>query len=404
MKKFLFLFVFPLLAIPVAAQQAEPAAQPQDTQAQIDVLNSRLAAIEGSPAPASIASFNPAMGMALDSGYIRNGADSGFQLRAAELGIEAPVDPYLTGSAIITGSNGGIELENAEMKTTSLPYNLAVRGGRFFASFGRLPHFHDHELPMVNRPPSIDSYIGGESQADGLEVSWLFPADTYINAVFGAYNKLGAENDRVDNTGARRMSEFTYMGRLNTYADISENQSLELGVDWAFTPRRVVTDLSGTDAFGNPVSLGITTKGNTWRTLGGVDLTYRYQPASGGIYKGLLCGTEIMQNDEQRFDPATLLPIGRKTAYAGYSYIAMKAGRHWLPGAMLDLTENPDHPHSLTRTSEAFVEYAVTEFQSLRLAYSYVASNTPDPDNHTLMLQWTAVIGHHVHGFDMRSL
>ncbi len=405
MNRFLFLFSFPLFAISAAAQQAEPAAQPVDAQAQLDALNARVAALEGAPAPASINSFNPAIGMAFDSVYLQKKANSDFQLRAAELGIEAPVDPYLSASAIITGSIGGVELENAELKTTALPYNLSVRGGRFFASFGRLPHFHDHELPMVNRPASIDAYIGGESQTDGLEVSWLFPTDLYLNATFGAYNKLGAENDRADNTAARRLSEFTYLGRLNAYADISDNQSVELGVDCAFTPRRFVTDLSGpADTYGNPTSLGITTKNNTWRALSGVDLTYRYQPASGGMYRGLLWGTEILRNDERRFDPATRLPIGRKKAYAGYTYITMKAGLRWLPGAMLDLTEDQDNPHRLTRTASAFVQYDVTEFQALRLAYSYAASNTSAPVNNTLLLQWTAVIGHHVHGFDMRSL
>jgi hypothetical protein len=388
MNRFILLLSVPLLAVSAVAQQADTAAPPQDAQAQINALNVRVEALEGAPAPASIASFNPAMGMALDSVYLQNGARSGFQLRAAELGIEAPVDPYLTGSAIITGSNDGFELENAELKTTSLPYNLAVRGGRFFASFGRLPHFHDHELPMVQRPPSIDTYIGGESHADGLEVSWLFPTDTYISATFGAYNKLGADNARVDNTGTRRMSEFTYLGRLNAYSDISDNQSLEMGVSSAFTPRRVVAS-GGND---------------TWRTLNGMDLTYRYQPADSGIYHGLLWGTEVLQNDEMRLNPTSLAQLGRKTAYAGYTYLQMKAGRHWVPGAMLDLTENPDDPHLLTRTAEAFVQYDVTEFQTLRLAYSYAASNTSAPDNKTLMLQWTAVLGHHVHGFDMRSL
>jgi hypothetical protein len=190
------------------------------------------------------------------------------------------------------------------------------------------------------------------------------------------------------------MSEFTYMGRLNTYFDIGDSHSVELGLSSAFTPRRVVTDTVGT----------VTSKNDTWRTLSGVDLTYRYQPVSGGIYSGLLWGTEIMQNSERRFDPVTLLPAPRKTAYGGYTYIQLKAGRHWVPGAMLDLTENQDNPYMLMRTAEAFVQYNVTEFQSLRLAYSYSASNTSDPDNRTLMLQWTAVLGHHVHGFDMRSL
>ena len=61
------------------------------------------------------------------------------------------------------------------MQTTSLPWNLELKGGRFFGEFGRLSYIHDHELPFVNRPLVLDQYIGGESQTDGLQVNWLPP-------------------------------------------------------------------------------------------------------------------------------------------------------------------------------------------------------------------------------------
>lgn len=389
MKRFVFLLSVPIFAAAAAAQQAQPAAQPQDLQAQVDALNGRLAALEGAPAQASISSFNPAMGMALDSAFTQSRGKAGFQFRAAELGLEAPVDPFLKGWAVMTGSPDGLEVEEAAMETTSLPYNLTVRGGRFFASFGRLAHFHTHELPVIERPKSLEDFIGGETQADGTEVSYLLPTETYINATFGAYNKIGGENDRADNATPRRLSEFTYLGRLNTYKDIGDNHSVELGVDCAFTPRRVVADKTG-----------VTTKYDTWRTLTGVDLTYRYQPAKGGLYNGLLWATEIMQNNERRFDPATMLPTGRKESYAGFSYVQLKSGLHWRPGVMLDLAEDLDNHHMLTRTLSAFLTYDVTEFQRLRLVYSDARVNTSGiPDNHTIALQWTAVLGHHVHGF-----
>lgn len=400
MKKFVFLLALPLLAASAAAQQADTVAAPQDAQAQLNALNARVAALEGAPAPASIASFNPAMGMALDSVYSQSAGKAGFRFRAAELGVEAPVDPYLKGWAVMTGSPEGLEVEEAAVETTALPYNLTVRGGRFFASFGRLAHFHTHELPVIERPLSLDSYIGGETQADGVEVSYLLPTETYLNATFGAYNKMGGENDRADNDVARNLSEFTYLGRLNTYLDLGDSHSVELGVDCAFTPRRVVTDLSGpADLYGNPTSLGIKTKYDTWRTLTGADLTYRYQPSSGGLYKGLLWSTEIMQNKERRFGD-DLLPTGRKESYAGFSYLQLKAGLHWRPGVMLDLVQDLDDHHMVTRTLSTFLTYDVTEFQRLRLVYSDARVNTSGiPDNHTLALQWTAVLGHHVHGF-----
>ncbi|MBI5200396.1 MAG: hypothetical protein HY925_02320, partial [Elusimicrobia bacterium] len=148
-----------------------------------------------------------------------------------------------------------------------------------FASFGRLPHFHDHELPVVERPRSIETFVGGESQADGVEISWLVPVPFYLNATAGAYNKLGGENSRRANGAARSLYEFTYLSRLATYADIGDDHSIELGGSLAWTPKRFVTDTSvpgfDADGDGNPdfpnTSAGVTTKKNTWRTLGGVD-------------------------------------------------------------------------------------------------------------------------------------
>src|SRR6266568_4065071 len=94
--------------------------------------------------------FNPAIGLILDSAFsYRQHTGNNFDFRAAELGISASIDPFARGYAIITGSPDGFEVEEAAIVTTSLPYNLTVKGGRFFADFGRLSHFHDHELPFV---------------------------------------------------------------------------------------------------------------------------------------------------------------------------------------------------------------------------------------------------------------
>ena len=66
----------------------------------------------------------------------------------------------LRGYAIINGTQDGVEVEEAAIVTTSLPYNLGLKGGRFFADFGRLSKFHDHDLPFVNRPHVLDEYVG----------------------------------------------------------------------------------------------------------------------------------------------------------------------------------------------------------------------------------------------------
>ena len=393
-----FLLTFALAAAPALAQETAPAAAPsaQEAQTLVQDLARRVEKLESAPAKAGLNSFNPAIGMAIDGAFRDSNDKAAFQFRAAELNVEAPVDPHLKAWAVITGSNGGVDVEEATLETTSLPYNLTVRGGRLFANFGRMAHFHDHELPVVDRPRSLDTYVGGEAQADGVETQWLVPAPFYLNATAGAYNKMGADNARQGNQGQRPLDQFTYLGRVNTYADLTDDQSVELGADSAWTPKRSVADTAGPGG----AATGIVTRSGAWRTLSGVDLTYRYQPAQGGLYKGVTWGTEVLRNDERRFDPVTNLPTGRVQAYAGYSYVEVKGGLRLRGGVMVDLTEDQDIAGKLTSTYTGFLTYDVSEFQRLRLTYAEAITNVAGtPRDRTLALQWTGVIGHHVHGF-----
>ena len=78
----------------------------------------------------------------------------------------------------------------------------------------------------------------------------------------------------------------------------------------------------------------------------------------------------------------------------------VKLGRRWRPGVMADLSEDLDRARTLTKTFSGFLTCDVTEFQKLRLAYARAVSNVPGrPGSNTIGLQWTSVLGHHVHGF-----
>ena len=377
-----------LLLLSAAAGAEEPA---PSAEARIKSLEDRLGKLESAPAKTSLSAFNPAIGVALDAGYSHVNGRSNFNLRAAELNLSAPVDPFLKAWAIIVGSRGGVTLEEAAMQTTALPHNLTVTGGRLFASFGRLAHFHNHELPVIDRPRSLDTYIGGETQADGVEAAYLFPTPFYLTATGGVYNKIGGENARVANADARTMDNFTYLGRLAAYTDLGDDHSVELGLSEAWTPKRFVTETAAPN---------VQTRKNTWRSLAGADLVYRWQPSASGRVKSVVWGTEVMQNNERRFDTATNLPTDRVRSYAGFSYIQVKIGTHWRPGVMFDLTEDLDTAKTLTRTYTGFLTYDVTEFQRLRLTYPHPSDNRPTGlGSNTVGLQWTGVLGKHAHGF-----
>jgi hypothetical protein len=410
----LTLLLAPLRAF---AQQTPPAADsstpaPASAEDRIKALEDRLSKIEGAPAPVRINSFNPSIGMAIDAIVREYKGSANFSLRAAELNLEAPIDPFLKGWAVITGSNQGIDLEEAAMQTTKLPYSLQFTAGRFFAPFGRFSQWHDHELPMVDRPNSINAYVGGEGQADGVQLRYLVPTPFFLEAIAVTSNKLGTDNNRVSNTTLVPMSQWTHLGRLHASADLSDSISADLGASEAWTPASSYCIVGGV----------VTTTcrlADSWRTLSGADLTLRYQPSSGGLYHGVIWGTEVMQNDEQGFNPLTLTPTGRVHTYSGYTNIETKMGRSTRIGAFADLTALPDTAKRdyFTRSVAGYASYEFSEFNRIRIEYEHVSNNfsgtlggIPGTDyglndliafrpGDIVMVQWTTVLGYHVHGF-----
>lgn len=349
--------------------------------------------------------FNPAFGLALD-GVFSSQRDqrSQFDLRSAELSVSAAVDPFANLYAIVNATSDEVELEEAAIITTSLPYNLTARGGRFFANFGRLPHWHPHEYPVVEGFESIERFIGGESKADGAELIHLFRTPFFLQGTMGAYNKIGADNQRLEQTdkkgdgqtGGRGAEAMTYLGRLLSYAPISDTVGLDLGASYALTPRQFYIE-------------GVRVDGqNTQRHLAGADVTFRYEPAGADQQGRLLWGTEIFRNDERRLvDEAAIASsdgsaYARKAAWGGYSYLDYRLARRWSTGAFFDYAEDLTRRVENDKHVGAMLNFLPSEFQRLRLQYSQARDNVGSPINHQVFIQWFATVGAHVHLFKDR--
>ncbi len=130
---------------------------------------------------------------------VGNKLPAGFSavLRTIELFAAADVDPFARAYVIATGHGEAVgskgseeflkasfEIEEAAAQTTSLPYNLSVRGGRFFADWGYLGRRHGHDLPQIDPPPSF-SILYDRNRMDGLELSWLSPTEQYFQLTAG---------------------------------------------------------------------------------------------------------------------------------------------------------------------------------------------------------------------------
>jgi uncharacterized protein (UPF0335 family) len=331
--------------------------------------------------------LNPAIGLAIDAtAEHRAKAGGDFNFRTAELGIAASVDPYARAYAFIAGGKEGVEVEEAAIVTTSLPWNLQARAGRFFADFGRLPKFHEHELPFVNFPLSLERTVGGESRADGVELSYLFPTPFFLRATLGGYNKIGEENERLDDTKSRAWSRFTYLGRLQSYFDLGDHHGVELGGSLAWTPSVRIPE----DPFGGD------------RSLTGIDLTYRYQPLGRTLYQGFTLGGEFFGNSERVSRESG---FRRMRAYGGYAYAEAKLSREWAAGFLFDHAPSLSSPGKKTIGYSPFVTWNLSEFNRLRAQYSYLDDKVREDKaerGHQFFLQWTTVIGSHTHGFRTR--
>ena len=379
---------------PTPAPPAAPpsAAAPQPAPAVVDEEALKLKILEAlQPQLAAAnktfpAQFNPAIGFIVDTvlSFTSRKDQADFQFRSGELGISANVDPFVRAYAILNGTNaGGFDVEEAAIVTTSLPYNLTVKGGRFFADFGRLSKFHDHDLPFVNRPGVLDTYIGGESQSDGLEVSWLAPLDQYLTLTAGAYNKIGASNTRVDNTVPRGLEEFTYLGRASTFFSLTDAQSIDLGVSDAYTPRVRANDGGS-------------------RNLAGIDLTYRYMPLAAAAYRGLVWGNEFLLNSErqQTVGASDIGPalFRYRDAFGMYSYLEARLTRRYYPGVLFEWVEDLAHTGRVTNAYSPYFTVWASEFQRLRLQYTHLDAPRQRPEDQ-FFLQWTIIMGSHVHSF-----
>ena len=115
----------------------------------------------------------------------------------AEISLDGAVDPYFKGFSNIvlkidSAGQTGIELEEAYALTTSLPSNLQLKFGQFFAEFGRQNPQHPHAWAFVDEPLVLNRMFGPDGlRSQGLRLSWLLPTSFYTEALVTVANATG---------------------------------------------------------------------------------------------------------------------------------------------------------------------------------------------------------------------
>jgi len=118
----------------------------------------------------------------------------GFTLQQAELSAAGAVDPYFNGEAYMVFTEDSVELEEAFLTTTSLPYGLQFKAGKFLAPFGRINPTHPHAWDWLDQPVINSRLFGSDGfRNPGAQLGWLLPVPWYSQLIVDAYNAGGAE-------------------------------------------------------------------------------------------------------------------------------------------------------------------------------------------------------------------
>ncbi len=340
-----------------------------------------------------------------------HGFEKGFNLRHLELMLQADIDPYFKGWAIIAVEEHGAEIEEAVVLTTALPAGFQIKLGKFFSDFSRLNAQHAHEWNFVDAPLIHQLLLGDHGiNEKGVQLSWMAPTPFYL--ILGA-EVLQGENETAfkyhgDGPLPERDGPRLMLGWLKAAPNLYGPHALQFGL---FAARGVRQEEHlgpmGHEDIGSHYLDG-------HQDLWGADLVYKYAPprAYGHGTLTLEGGYLTRRKDLELVahnNPALAGLLGRSLVeeqnglYAQAIYGFAPRWRLGLRGEMLGLTNQQTKP-SGARTAfdesyraTAMLDWTLTEFSRLRLQGTHGRYDLDDgkEDISEVFLQAVFSIGAH---------
>ncbi|HJT46176.1 MAG TPA: hypothetical protein VJ721_07890 [Chthoniobacterales bacterium] len=304
----------------------------------------------------------------------------GFNARNIELALDGAVDPYFEGFANIVfkpdnDNQTDVEVEEAFLQTTSLPFNLQLKGGQFFAAFGRINPTHPHTWDFADYPIVAGRFLGPDGlRGVGTQISWVAPVPWYSQLSLGVQNGRGETGYSFRNPGddgmffgrrttdreIRGLEDFVWIPRWENSIDLSPTQVVLAGVSGAFGSNE--------------------TGGNARTQIYGADLLYKWksEKAEGG-FPFVKWQTEFMY---RRFEAGRgvneSFPVAETFNDWGlYSQVLWGFKKGWVAGIRGDYYDAEDSrfTNDLDRQSRSRISanltWYPTEFSKIRLQYNH---------------------------------
>ena len=332
----------------------------------------------------------------------------GFNARNIELAFDGAVDPYFEGFANIVfkldnDNETQVEVEEAFMQTTNLPFNLQLKGGQFFAAFGRLNPTHPHTWDFADTPLVNGLFLGPDGlRGVGAQASWTLPLPWYSQLIFASQNGRGSTGFSFRNPGedgmffdrittdreARGLQDFVWIPRFENSFNLSDTQTVLAGVSGAFGSNE--------------------TGANSRTQIYGADLLYKWKSshAEGG-FPFVKWQTEFMYRRFQAGHGADdSFPVAETFHDWGlYSQVLWGFKKGWVAGIrgdyvhMQDSTFTDDLDRQPRWRLSANLTWYPTEFSKIRLQYNqdFLEENfiLSAREVESVFLQWEFILGSH---------
>jgi hypothetical protein len=304
----------------------------------------------------------------------------GFNARNIELALDGAVDPYFEAFANIVfkldnDNETEVEVEEAFMQTTTLPWGLQLKGGQFFAPFGRINSQHPHVWDFADAPLIHGRLLGPDGlRGVGAQVSWVMPFTWYSQFSLAVQNGQGGTGYSFRNRGEddtffgretidrplRGVQDFVFIPRWESSFDLTPTQTVLVGVCGAFGPND--------------------TGPHSRTQIYGTDIFYKWKPANahGGFpfvkwqTEGMLRRFEAGRGLDESFPESETF-----NDWGVYSQVVCGFRQGWTAGLRgdylhMDGSEFTDDPDRTSRWRASLnLTWYPTEFSKLRLQYNH---------------------------------
>jgi hypothetical protein len=314
---------------------------------------------------------------------------NGFNLRAAELFLFAPVDPYFNLYANLPVTEDGIELEEAYAVTTFLPAGLQAKGGKFKSNFSRLDAQHPHvwdffDIALPYRAFLGDEALGGEK---GVQLTWLPALPVYVQ--FGA-EALQGENDLMfGKDAANGPHAFSFFAKSSF--EPTEDSTLYFGPSALFGKTKSSSIVSDAEVDGFSALFGMEAVWK-WKPTSRQGLTlqgeYLFLLQNGDLTDAATASVDPLRRRQDGFYVQGIYQLDRWRFGARYDMLEPFADTFKLADVQQDLGSTP------WRVTGA-VEFNPSEFTRIRLQYSHDRSGRDGRSNDQGILQFIFGIGAH---------